>query len=119
MLNYIFDEFLGMPPHGSIRLTVAETETDNKYTELNGNLCCYLSLQCVHLHTILYNPFFIGLGLGHCQSDRAINERSDLTGHYGVCGLVRLFVCLWSLTNTSLLPAPPAQKWDNTRFGFT
>ena len=36
----------------TIRLTVAETETDNKCTELNGNLCCYLSLQNEHLHTI-------------------------------------------------------------------
>ena len=29
-------------------------------------------VQCVHLHTILYNLFFIGLGLGHCQCDYTI-----------------------------------------------
>ena len=35
------------PINGSIRLTVAET--DNKYLELNENLCC---VQYKHLYTV-------------------------------------------------------------------
>ena len=35
------------------------------------------SLQSVHLQTILYNPFFIGLGLslGYCQCDYSIKTK--------------------------------------------
>ena len=38
--SYNLDKVTTYHFNGSIRLTVAETETDNKYTELNGNLCC-------------------------------------------------------------------------------
>ena len=49
--------------------TVADTE--NRYTEPNGNLCCHLSLCSVNNSTILYNPIFaclsIGLGVRQCK----------------------------------------------------
>ena len=32
-------------PNGAFTLTVTETETDSKYTELSENLCCYVSVQ--------------------------------------------------------------------------
>ena len=38
-----------------------ETETDKIATILNGTV---VSVQCEHLHTILYNLFFIGLCIG-------------------------------------------------------
>ena len=34
--------------------TENETDTDNKYTELNGNLCCHLSLCIMSTFTLFY-----------------------------------------------------------------
>ena len=42
-----------------------------------------VSVQCVYLQTILYNPFLIGLGVGlsHCQCDNTIRSNSLFTPH--------------------------------------
>ena len=57
--------------NGVITLTVADTdiltETNDKYTKFNGNMCCY---QYEHLYnSIEPNAISLGLGLGHCQYD--------------------------------------------------
>ena len=68
--------FFFLAYYSLMTLTVAdtETETDDRYIELNKNLCCHLSLCSVD--TILYNPFFIqlSLGLGYCQCNDTIND---------------------------------------------
>ena len=72
-LILLFSTFSDVCPNGFITLTVAET--DDKYMEPNRNLLSSVSVQCEQLHTILYNPLFVclGLGLGHCQCDDSIS----------------------------------------------
>ena len=49
-------------------------------------------------------------------------ERSDLSGHYGVCSCVCMYVCVWPVSYrwTTSSPSPLSVKgnWDNTIFGF-
>ena len=56
--------------YGVIRLTV--TETENKYTELNGNLYCYLSLCSMNTSMQFQEPNAIGLC--PCQCDYTITQ---------------------------------------------
>ena len=53
-----------------------------------------VSAQCVHLHTILYNPFFIGLGLGLGlgQWEWAIKVRTHLHKYHST-GAARVCLC--------------------------
>ena len=85
-------------------------------------------MQCVHLHTILYKPFFIGLclGLGHCQSDRTIiftNNPSTSTRAYGADSCISnqssipcvIHVHYINDKNPRLLP-PASEGWGTVMF---
>ena len=54
------------------------TETDNKYTELSGNLCCYLSPFSLNASTQFIEHSDIGLSPGNCQSDHPIGVISNI-----------------------------------------
>ena len=44
-----------------------ETGTDTNRLAQKSIVLMYVSLQHEDLHTILYNPFYIGLGIGKCR----------------------------------------------------
>ena len=87
--------------NGFLTLTVGETETqtetDDKYTELNGNLCCHLSLCNVYIPS--HNPIQpIFIGLGHCQCDETIIRGNHNLGKTRLRGLCGGGTCLLALT---------------------
>ena len=64
--------------------TETDTDIDKFAQKPNGNLCRCLSVyENEHLHTIIYNPFFIGhcvgLGVGQCEHiiTSVVNKRLD------------------------------------------
>ena len=49
--------------------TLADTDTNTNTDKMGGVGVsdCVCVGQYEHLHTILYNPFFIGVGVGQCE----------------------------------------------------
>ena len=53
-------------------LTLTEPRPRNWVQDPMASVTVSVSVWCVLFHTLLYNPFFIGLGLGHWQCEQAV-----------------------------------------------
>ena len=72
------------PFYSSVRLTVAEAETDNKYTEPIGNLCCYLSLCNVYTFTQSYATHFLSVSASISATTSLIEPSIGLAIYLGL-----------------------------------
>ena len=52
---------------GKVNMRKTETGTDTSRLAQKSIVLMSVSVQHEDLHTILYNPFYIGLGIGKCQ----------------------------------------------------